>query len=366
VLDEENRASQFSHGIVAELETALNALSGSYVLQSGPTGDEVRSGYLIDGSIRGQFPTRLHARVTSLADKTVLWSGQFTIAHAESFAEQENVARKIVEAVQHSLSDGNWANFWADVPLSSEAWASFQKGRVQEHFARRSAWSRAIDHYRRALRVAPEFVQAKISLGFCLLDGVRLCWEPSEDAAIATAQQLAEEVLASSPQHPLALALTAFIDAARGDFNQALLKMTEVVTRTEESPELTAYLGAIHGYAGNLEREIDLCVRALRLTPHPPVWIWTNLALARLMTGESDVGAELETILATDPDNVRGLIARTIVEVRQERTSEAHETAKAILAVDPAFVARNWRNIRFFKDKSQHERLALDLAEAGL
>lgn len=365
-LGEEARLHYFTKGLDDELATVVGSIVGTYRIIDPALTDGIRADYRLQGSVRLDGMLRIHARITSLRDGAIVWNERFDVEGAQGFDAQERVSRRIVEAIQMALSDGRWAEYWTKSDTSIRAWELFQKGRVQEGLASRSALSKAIRFYREALAVDPNFLQARISLGFCLLDGLRLAWLANPLKAREEVAALCDQIAELAPHDLHGRALSAFHLIYSGQYEEALATMTEVVAEAPESPEMLAYFAAIFGYCGELQKAIDLYRHALTLTPHPPVWIRTNLILDSLIIGRSDVGAQIAEVLNGDPDNVRAHVAKVVHLVRQERLDEARIVAERLRHIQPDFASATWRSRMFFRDITHHEIIAADLRKAGL
>lgn len=365
VIGGDAQLSYLASGLREELSTVIGAVVGTYrIIDPSLAGEDVD--YLLQGSLRMEGEhIRLNARIVAAHGGSIVWNDRFDL-RALSFGAQERLSRRIVEAIQTALSDGRWAEYWAGSETDIRAWELFQKGRVQENSVSRTALARAMEFYRQAIAIDPSFLQARVSLGFCLLDGLRLGWHDNPRDAEEGVARIVAEIFVLSPSHLHGRALHAFWLCSQGHFEDALARMTAVVAESPESPEMLSYLAAIFGYCGDLAHSIDLYRHALTLTPHPPVWIRTNLILDCLMLGRNGVGPQIDEVLEGDPGNIRAHICKTVHLIRADRMGEARQVAERIRSLQPGFTAANWRSRAFFRDPSNHDTIAADLARAGL
>ena len=356
----------FATGLTEELDSLLGALVGTYRIIVPAFSDAGEADYAMEGSVRGEQIFRVHARIVDLGDGTQVWNGRFDIDRASEMPDTEATARRIIEGLQVALSDGNWAYYWADSDTTTEAWELFQRGRVREAAGSRAALQEAVSFYRAAIGADPGFLQARISLGFCLVDGLRICLHDDPNSAAKEAVEIAESVATKAPNNVYGKALSAFVLCAKGGFGAALATMQGVVEKAPRSAELISYLAAIHGYRGEYDREQVLYRHALRLSPYPPVWIRRNLALSLLLSNSEGAEELLRDVLAEEPDNPRALIAEIVRLVRAGDLEAARATASHLLEVDPDFHARHWRSEAFTQDPRGHRKIANDLRTAGL
>ena len=207
---------------------------------------------------------------------------------------------------------------------------------VLESEARKDSVRRAILTYREALRVDPSYTPAMISLGFCLVDELRLGWAAFPEDARREAQELCAKVALLRPSDYFGRALTAFVECASGNHIHACEIMADVVRDAPESPELLAYYGVLLGYCGRMAEEIRYHRHALSLVRHPPNWIKTNLAFAHMCQDDPQAPEYVEQALAADPQSVRAHLCRVVVAVRGGDITGARSWADRLLTLDPS------------------------------
>lgn len=354
----------FCKSLTEELSVSLHALVGAVHVVTPVS--MTRADFTLEGSVHDFRGLRAHFRLTDLHDGTQIWSTRYRFSEEVGPEQVERLARSIVEEIQRNLRDGSWADYWAGADVNSDAWELFQQGRVCESAAQRSALIEAIGFYRAAAQSAPHFIQARISLGFCLIDGVRLCLLGAPTEAAREARAIAEDIARIAPENPFGRALLAFVLCAEGSSRDAVVIMEELITRLPRSSELVSYLAAVHGYCGNYEREQVLYRHALTLSAFPPVWIRTNLAFSLILSGKEGAEDILRVVLQEQPRNPRALIAEAIRLVRTSDISSARAVAHQILVADPDFRSNQWRSKAFVPDPELHRRVSHDLQLAGL
>lgn len=356
----------FAEGLNEELLTVLGAIRGVIAVKTSESASLGSPGYEVSGQIRGLEDLRLTARLRSLHDGELLWTGRFNCADMDDFGREESISRRIVEAIQLTLSDGEWARIWSGSTTTMETWEHFQQGRVLEAAATRHSLRRAKEHYRLAIASDPGFVPARIALGFCLVDEIRLGL--SVDALLAKAEvvELLDEILQAAPSDPYGHGLLAFSKCLERKHSEACEIMHRVVTDCPESPELLSYYAVLLEYQGQLDDAIRMYERALRLTRHPPAWIRTNLAMARMVNGDPAASSMLELDVRSNPRNVRAHVGLVAVEVQNGRIDTAHYWAGRLRSLEPDFEAERWRDTVCFSDLSTHRRIAELLRRAGL
>lgn len=359
------RSILFAQGLTDELLTVLGALSGAIVVKTTTGNERPEHGYTLSGHVREAERLRITAQLFSTASGSCIWTGRFDYDNSASFDAQEEIARQVVEAAQIQLSDGEWARIWTDSSTTLPAWESFQRGRVMEAQVRRDTLQQARRHFRETLFLDPSFTPAMISLAFCLVDEIRLGWSAHPRASRNEAWELYEKAHARDPKNLYARALSAFLTCIDGFHDKACQIMHEVVTEAPESPELLAYYGVLRTYNAQIYEAISLFEHALRLTPHPPLWIKTNLALAYLVNDDPRAGAWLKAAAQESPNSVRATMGMVVVAVRSADEEMVRFWSRRLREIEPQFKAENWRTRACFRDQSIHERIAGELRRAG-
>lgn len=360
------RERVFAEGLTAELQTVLGALSGVFVVRTQDGDRDPRRSYELSGEVRNQDKLRITARLTALDTGQYLWTDRYDYEGDTTFDVQEEISRKVIEAAQIQLVEGEWARIWCDEATSIEAWELYQKGRALEGEARKDSVRRAILTYREALRIDPGYTPAMISLGFCLVDQLRLGWAFDPVSARREAQELCAKVVRLKPKNYFGRALVAFVECASGNHQRACDLMAEVVQSAPESPELLAYYGVLLGYCGHMHEEIRYHKHALSLTRHPPNWIKTNLAFAHMCQDDPQAQDYVDAALAADPQSVRAHLCRVVVSVRGGDFNGARVWANRLLTLEPEFRAERWSAEECFRDPGIFHRITRDLQAAGL
>jgi TolB-like protein len=360
------RARIFAEGLTDELMTVLGSLTGAFVVRTRTPEQETGSNYELSGHVRNGDRLRITAQLVSLDNGQCIWNGRFDCENDVSFDAQEEISRKVIEAAQIRLSDGEWARIWSEARTSTSTWEAYQKGRALEGETRRESHRLAILRYREAIEADPGFTAAMISLGFCILDELRLGWSADPQAGLAEAARLAAEVRRLDPAGYFGQALAAYVECAGGSPVTACEMMAQIVRSAPESPELLAYYATLLGYCGRDAEAVRYNRHALSLTRHPPGWILTNLAFSCLMADDPDTAAAVEATLAADPEGVRAHLCRVVVAVRAGRMQEARDWAARLLTLEPGFRADRWCARECYGNPPGFLRIAEDLRAAGL
>ena len=181
---------------------------------------------------------------------------------------------------------GDYATFFGTNGFPEEAQRLYQKiepkdgGRSAQDFynqaksaAQQGSKEQAMEYYRSALRLKPEYGQALTGLGALLL----------MDKRVEEAQRLFEKALSIDPNHATALINLAMIDQSRGDKASALKRLKKVVARNPDYAEAHLNLGSLLASMKKLDEAIQHLSKAVDLNPKRAV-AHLNLAAAYMET----------------------------------------------------------------------------------
>ncbi|WP_204114992.1 hypothetical protein [Shimia biformata] len=360
------RLDAFAQALHEEMLSLLSSMIGMIELRDATRQNAPTRGHVISGSVRNDGLLRISAQLTEPEQQLCLWSERYRFAPQEPFTVIDRIATKLVEALQLNLRDGEWVNIWAARHTTIEAWEAFHKGRVCESETTREGLAKALDHYRDALERDPGYLPALVATGFCHLDRIRMGWVPDLEKALDDVRATCAKVIRTDPEDFYGTALRAFLLNVQGETAAACELMRAVVEENAVSPELLGYYAALLGYDGRWEDEAAVNRKALTMTPYPPVWIETNLALALMFLGEKAAWIHANNVLRSEPTNVRAHVVLTVLAVQSNNQTLAHRYGEQVKQLQPGFKPEAWAYRPCFRDKA-HYRFVVDaLKQAGL
>jgi adenylate cyclase len=169
----------FSDGITADLITDLSNLSGLLViarntafahrgrdLSPQAVGKELGVRYLLEGSVRRAGDrVRITAQLIDAESGHHIWGGRYDGALEDIFALQDEVTRKIVSALQVTVTEAEHVSGWRGVrpTISMPTTVSCRASRSFFKFTAEGT-ARARAHYERAIELDPAFARAVAAL----------------------------------------------------------------------------------------------------------------------------------------------------------------------------------------------------------
>ncbi|MDC0302794.1 tetratricopeptide repeat protein, partial [bacterium] len=123
--------------------------------------------------------------------------------------------------------------------------------------ARQGLTKEAVEHYRAALKLNPEYGQALTGLGALFLMQKR----------VGEAQVLFEKALRIDPNHATALVNLAMIEQSKGDKESALKRLQKVIARNPEYAEAHLNLGSLLASMQKHDEAIQHLLKAIKINP---------------------------------------------------------------------------------------------------
>lgn len=163
-------AEALLHRLANLRELEVIARTSSFALQHDARdvreiGRELNARYLLEGSVqRDGSRLRVTAQLIDTETGTHLWSVQFDRTNVDVFAVQDEIASRVARALQLSL-DANAAGRLEEKSTGNfDAYLAYLQGRALLATGRVVEARAAIDSFRNALRLDPQFAAAYVSL----------------------------------------------------------------------------------------------------------------------------------------------------------------------------------------------------------
>jgi eukaryotic-like serine/threonine-protein kinase len=250
---------------------------------------------------------------------------------SDLFGLQDDIARRVVEALSLPLGAGAVTTPTPDAPHNARAYELYL--RANELARTYDGIARARDLYERCLDLDPTFAPAWAHLGRChRVVGKYIEGSPDSEAQ---AEQALRRALDINPRLSVAHKFYAHLEADIGQSERALVRLLGQASRQGNDPELFA--GLVHAcrYCGLYEESLAAHAEARRLDPNVP----TSFEQTLLMTGDIDRFLAVE-----QPPGVAGANdgIRVIALGLAGRRDEAQQTLLAMRRPSHIPVFQSW------------------------
>jgi Flp pilus assembly protein TadD len=181
------------------------------------------------------------------------------LERARAEASEQALAPSLVRLWFLQGKHGEIRRLAGNVPIDSlqDAWTLY---RIGEAYARSGAWTRAIDHYETAVRLAPQHLRFKGKLADAYAASRRV------DRALA----LYDEILAANPTLADMRNNRGLARIARRDFQGAETDFQEAIALNPDAEQALANLASLYYNTDRQEQARALAERLVRLRPDNP------------------------------------------------------------------------------------------------
>src|SRR6266513_1514804 len=277
-LSAEGDQEYFCDGVAEEILNALAKVGGLRVpartscfafrgasLDAREIGQRLAVETLLDGSIRKAGKrVRVGVQLVDAGNGYQLWSERFDREIEDIFAIQDEIARRVVEALGLALTEREECRFLKPSPTSVEAYESYLRGRKLFHKWTRQSVEFARQMFERAVKIDPEFAAAWAGLANVHVDLFRWGRNPRD---LEEAQRASERALKLDPNSAEAHVSVGQALAIKRRYAEAATAFDRAI---EEAPTLfeAYYLyGRVLFESGDIEKSAKLFEKARHVRP---------------------------------------------------------------------------------------------------
>jgi DNA-binding SARP family transcriptional activator/TolB-like protein len=374
----------FAAGIMEEIASALTRMERLRVV--APAASEAATDVdiqsvgralgvhtVLGGSIsRWGDSVRVNAKLVRVADRAYLWSETYTSRLGSIFVIQDSIARAIGHTLAERLVGRDPAVLAEPAPAELEAYNLYLRGRYAWHRRTQESLAGAVQHFERAVALAPDYARAHAGLADAYAVQGFYDYRPPRDA-FERAESAARRALEIDPSLAQAHATLGYVNlyyhwnwpeaerafmrairldpgystahqwlanhlTAMGRFREAEQAMRRAMELDPLSLIANGALGWVYFYAGEYERAIEQCERTLELdAAFKLAWFWSALAHEQLGRYD-DAIVLLERALALSPGSAITRAALAHAHAMNGRPDHAEALLAELLAGEPRYV----------------------------
>jgi adenylate cyclase len=372
----------FSDGITEEIITALSKTPKLFVIASNSVftykdkpvkvqqvAEELGVRYVLEGSVRKAGErVRITAQLIDAITGHHLWSERYDRKIEDTFVIQDEIALKIILALQVELTEGEHAYMLVRGTNNLEAYLKALK--AVHHFRRFTADdnARCQQLAQEIVALDPKYPTGLVMLAWADLQAVQFGWSKSPKKSMEQAAELARKVEALGEAQG-AHYLFGYIYLLSKQHEKAI---NELKTALDFVGSNSADINAVLGYALNLsgrpEEGIEYLKKGMRLNPIYPSWYLSALGSGYRLSGKyQEAIRAYESLLRrkdAPPLGVHQSLAITYVLLGKNEQAQAH--VNEILKLDPKYCLKSYAKRSLYKDRALLERDLEALRKAGL
>jgi TolB-like protein len=349
----------FTDGLTEDIITDLSNVPGFFVIARDSTfafkgkPTNVREiaqvlgvKYILEGSARRSAQRlRINVQLIDAAGGgNHVWAERFDRELADIFVVQDEIARRVVEAITGKLAVFPVMERYR--PSSLEAYDLCVRARtlwVHDKPSTQIGQS-LLEH---AIALDPSYCEAHWRMAIALTHSW-LHWgdpeEPNRSNAIAHARRAVE----LDPNDSGAHSASGFVLCYERRWDEAEVHCETSFRLNPNDANALAEISDLKTLVGKPQEGVEFAERALRLNPHPPHWYYWNLGFAQFANGQYE-----DAVRTLRREETYRTVSRRILAAglaRLGRVSEARDEAKIFLATSPHWRISKWVESQPFKN----------------
>jgi adenylate cyclase len=331
-------------------------------------GKSLGAQFILDGSVQ-KSDDRL--RITSqLVDSKTghqLWAERFDRRLSDVFLLQDEITREIISALAIRLSADEQEHLSGNVPTSFEAYDLFLRGQQASVDFSEEAINEAIELYRQAIRLDPNYAHAYGALAVARIRQFFLGFAETPARTRDRALELARKAATMDPgSHQIQWSL-GYIHMYRKEFNEALEAAERAVSLSPNYADGYALLALVKNNLGQADGVIPLIEKAMLLNPH---YTWDYIyQLGRAYYAMDEYDKAVSYLQEAIERNEAVGIPRLFLAASYVNLGELEDAEWEITQVQmthPEYTYTHLQKIMPIGDKKLFDRLFHDLRSAGL
>jgi adenylate cyclase len=373
----------FSDGISEDIITDLSKISGLTVIARNSSfaykgrsvdirtvGHELGVQSVLEGSIRRAGKrVRITAQLIDATNGGHLWADRYDRDLTDIFEVQDDVTRRIVDALKITLSPAEKARLADSETANVAAYDCVLRGREFMLGKEKSleTFTQAIKYFKQALEHDPNYSVAYACLGFGHMFDYQNRWSEDPDGALPIAKEYARLAIEKDPNEPLARCVSALAASYEKDLDRAKAEIDAALALNPSLALAHNLRGTIRTFAGEPLEAIPEIEQAMRLDPAMSGQFLHFLGLAYLMAGKYETAAVLlrqRIVLVPNTDFSRAILVSALGHLGE--IEEAHRVWSELKAINPNYSFAAHVGRQPFKRREDVERIAEGLKKAGV
>jgi TolB-like protein/Tfp pilus assembly protein PilF len=373
----------FSDGISEDIITDLSKIAGLIVIARNSSfaykgrsvdvrtiGHDLGVQSVLEGSIRRSGNRlRITAQLIDATSGGHLWADRYDRDLTDIFEVQDDVTRRIVDALKVTLSPAEKKRL-ADTKIPNLAAYDYAlRGRevLLGKEKSRETFEQAIMYFKKALEQDPNYSLAYARLGIAHILDYQNRWTDDPDNSLPLAKQYAREALEKDPNEPLARCVSAMTASFEKDLDRAKSEIDVALSLNPNFALAHNLRGSNRIYSGQPLEAIPEIEQAMRLDPASSPQFLHFLGMAYLLAGKYETAAVLlrqRIVLVPRTDFSRALLASALGHLGE--IEEARQVWKELKEINPNYAFAEHVGRQPFRRKEDVGRIAGSLKKAGL
>jgi TolB-like protein/class 3 adenylate cyclase len=371
----------FSDGITEEIITALSKMPKLFVIARNSTfsykgkpvkvnqvAEELGVRYVLEGSVRKAGDrVRITAQLIDALTGHHLWAERYDRNLKDIFALQDEITKKVITALQVTLTEGEQARIMAKGTDNLEAYLLYLQAVGQQMHFNKVGVVLSRQMAEKAIALDSKYAAAYRTLALSYWLEVPLGMTKDPRQSISKAMEFTQKSLALDKSSGGTHSLLGWLYTVMRRHDKGISECERGVALEPNSAWSHYYLGSALRYAGKHEEAILMYKDAIRLNPIPPSIYYQGLTNSYSLTGQHEGAITAgKKAIHLEPNNQ---IAHAFLAAAYSlggREEESHLEAKEVLRINPKFSVNYLAKTIPYKNPDDRELIISGLLKAGL
>lgn len=381
-LSDDTSQEYFVDGMTEDLITDLSKVSSLFVIARNSVfeyknqsadietvAEDLGVRYILEGSVRKAGErVRINAQLTDSRTGGHIWADRFDRELGDIFALQDDVTRRIVNALALELTTDEKARLVGDEQkTSAEVYDLYLRGVDALRRYTPESIGEARKYFLQAMSRDPDYAPAYAMMAFAYTaSGIFFRTEDAEQA-IAEALHYGGKALQLDDKLPQGHFAMAVAYLRQGQHAKALAAVTKALEYDPNYADGYAALANILNFTGDAEGGRDAMLRAMALNPHYSAAYIDILGRSHFILKQYDEAIEnLEECISRDPEMISCHIFLASAFALAGRTDDARWEAQEVLGMEPGFTLRSDGIAPQFREEPDLSHYQAGLLQAGI
>ncbi len=377
----ESSQDYFSYGIAEDIIADLSRLKRLSVIASNSSfspvgasatiqdiGRDLGVQYLLNGSVqRSGDQLRVNAKLIETKNGEHLWANKFDGKLTDLFSFQDKITQSVVSALSIQLTGEEQEQIARGMPSSFEAYDLFLHGQESRADYSEEGLSRAMEMFRQAISVDPDFGRAYGALAVATMRKVFAGYSRTPAESKERALELAQNAVRLDPNSPQTHWALGYVYMYRNQFDEAVEALEKAIELSPSYADAYALLALVRNNQGLAEDALRLLEKGIILNPHYSWDYLYNFGRAHYVLGQYRQASEyLEQALARNESPSYPRLFLIASYVGQNRTDEAEWEVEQLGMFHPEMTLTHIRKTLPIVNAELMERFLENLRTAGL
>jgi len=371
----------FADGITEDLTTHLSRISGLFVVARNSSfsykgrsvdvrtvSQELGVKYVLEGSVRRSGDQiRINAQLVDGSSGGHLWAERFDGTMADVFALQDNVNRKIVAALEVSLTAADEKRFNRVETTNPDAYDLLLRG--IEEYNRLSPESVALsrDLFEQAAALDPGYARAYANIALAHATEVNFQWTRSRGESIRLGLEFGDRALALDDSIPQIYQTRSLLYLSQRQHQAALEAAQRTIEVHPNYADGYATLAFISSYSGTFEKGLEALDQAMRINPWGTgIYLSVKGRIFFNMGRYDEALPILEESVSRNPAIDRTHLSLAAIYAQLGRIEDAEWSVEEALAINPDITLAKERRESIYLRESDLEHYVDALRKAGV